>query len=77
MSFFSRLANAFVDAETLGRVDRELDWRGYTTHEFGDSVFVERVGGRMCIVSGKAAHVSDRASTMRESRMAPTGRLNG
>jgi S-adenosylmethionine:tRNA ribosyltransferase-isomerase len=36
------LLHAFLDGPTLRRVDRELDQRGYLTHEFGDSVFVER-----------------------------------
>ncbi len=33
---------AFLDDTTLRRVDQELNARGYRTHEFGDSVFVER-----------------------------------
>jgi S-adenosylmethionine:tRNA ribosyltransferase-isomerase len=37
------LLRAFVDDETLGRIDRELNARNYRTHEFGDSVFLERV----------------------------------
>ncbi len=36
------LLRAFVDDETLSRVDQELDIRDYRTHEFGDSVFVEK-----------------------------------
>ena len=37
------LLRAFADEGTLGRIDEELDARGYRTHEFGDSVFLERV----------------------------------
>jgi S-adenosylmethionine:tRNA ribosyltransferase-isomerase len=36
------LLRAFVAAPTLARVDAELDAAGYRTHEFGDSVWVER-----------------------------------
>ena len=37
------LLRAFVDDETLSRIDRELDLRDYRTHEFGDSVFLEHL----------------------------------
>jgi S-adenosylmethionine:tRNA ribosyltransferase-isomerase len=36
------LLRAFVDDKTLRRMDQELNLRDYRTHEFGDSVFVER-----------------------------------
>ncbi len=36
------LLRAFTDDGTLRRMDDELNARGYRTHEFGDSVFVER-----------------------------------
>lgn len=36
------LLRAFASAETLSRADRELNSFQYQTHEFGDSVFVER-----------------------------------
>jgi S-adenosylmethionine:tRNA ribosyltransferase-isomerase len=36
------LLRAFADDATLLRASHELDARGYRTHEFGDSVFVER-----------------------------------
>ena len=36
------LLRAFADDETIDRMDQELNARGYLTHEFGDSVFVER-----------------------------------
>lgn len=37
------LLRAFVDDGTLGRADRELLANGYLTHEFGDSVMMERL----------------------------------
>jgi S-adenosylmethionine:tRNA ribosyltransferase-isomerase len=37
------LLRAFVDDGTLRCVDRELNLRGYRTHEFGDSVFLEHI----------------------------------
>jgi len=36
------LLRAFIDDTTLRRVDHELDAGGYRTHEFGDSVYIER-----------------------------------
>jgi S-adenosylmethionine:tRNA ribosyltransferase-isomerase len=36
------LMRAFVDEETLRRMDQELNTLDYRSHEFGDSVFVER-----------------------------------
>lgn len=36
------LLRAFLDDATLTRATRELDSRGYLTHEFGDSVLIER-----------------------------------
>jgi len=38
------LLRAFTNVATLFRVDQELDALGYRTHEFGDSVFIERNG---------------------------------
>jgi len=37
------LLRAFLDDEGLAHLDGELNLRGYRTHEFGDSVFLERV----------------------------------
>jgi len=37
-----QLLRAFQDAATLARASAELEARGYRTHEFGDSVLVER-----------------------------------
>jgi S-adenosylmethionine:tRNA ribosyltransferase-isomerase len=36
------LLRAFADEDTLRRMDQEMSARNYRTHEFGDSVFVER-----------------------------------
>jgi S-adenosylmethionine:tRNA ribosyltransferase-isomerase len=36
------LLHAFADVATLTRADRDLQTRGYLTHEFGDSVFIAR-----------------------------------
>lgn len=36
------LLRAFVDDDTLERASYELDAHGYKTHEFGDSVLLER-----------------------------------
>ena len=36
------LLRAFVDDATLGRIDQELNAHHYRTHEFGDSVFLEK-----------------------------------
>jgi S-adenosylmethionine:tRNA ribosyltransferase-isomerase len=36
------LLGAFVPEETLRRIDAELESRMYRTHEYGDSVFIER-----------------------------------
>lgn len=38
------LLRAFVDEKTLCAIDQELNAHGYRTHEFGDSVLVERAG---------------------------------
>lgn len=37
-----QLLRAFTDDATLGRADRALEEHGYLTHEFGDSVLIER-----------------------------------
>ena len=39
------LLRAFVDDQTLARIDDELDAHDYRTHEFGDSVFMQRLTG--------------------------------
>jgi S-adenosylmethionine:tRNA ribosyltransferase-isomerase len=42
------LLRAFLDEETLRRATAELDARGYLTHEFGDSVLIERAAPGAC-----------------------------
>ena len=42
------LLRAFLDDATLRRASAELDARGYRTHEFGDSVLIERARLRAC-----------------------------
>jgi len=37
-----QLLRAFADDATLRRAGEELDAMGYRTHEFGDSVLIER-----------------------------------
>jgi S-adenosylmethionine:tRNA ribosyltransferase-isomerase len=56
------LLRAFTDDATLGRVNNELGARGYRTHEFGDSVLIERNAGVM----------TSRAGALRRET-APTG----
>ena len=36
------MLRAFADDLTLDRIDAELEAHAYRTHEFGDSVFLER-----------------------------------
>ena len=43
------LLRAFVPGSTLDAIDAELDRYGYRTHEFGDSVFLERARERAAI----------------------------
>jgi S-adenosylmethionine:tRNA ribosyltransferase-isomerase len=42
-----QVLRAFLDDETLDAVGAELDTGGYRTHEFGDSVLIERNGRRI------------------------------
>ena len=49
------LLRAFTDAHTLERADRELEARAYRTHEFGDSVFIERRDPSIREHAGRAA----------------------
>jgi S-adenosylmethionine:tRNA ribosyltransferase-isomerase len=37
------LLRAFADDDTLERAARELEAHSYRTHEFGDSVLIERM----------------------------------
>ena len=38
----TNLLSAFVDQQTLAKMDQILQQHAYRTHEFGDSVFVEK-----------------------------------
>ena len=49
------LLRAFVDDSTLLRIDEELNARGYQTHEFGDSVFLERAASKRSVEERAAA----------------------
>ena len=55
------LLRAFVDEAVLRSVDQELNARHYRTHEFGDSVFVERIqrGAQARIGSVQVSTASD------------------
>jgi S-adenosylmethionine:tRNA ribosyltransferase-isomerase len=48
------LLSAFTDDETLGRIDAELNEHEYRTHEFGDSVFLERATSRYAQFTARA-----------------------
>lgn len=39
------LLRAFITSYTLARMDEELEIANYRTHEFGDSIFLERASG--------------------------------
>lgn len=40
------LLSAFANAQTLARMDAVLNEHGFRTHEFGDSIFLEKVTGK-------------------------------
>ena len=63
------LLRAFADDATLDRASRELEARGYRTHEFGDSVLLER---RRCGADCGAAKPGS-APSARRPASAPTG----
>lgn len=57
------LLRAFTDDETLERANDELEARGYRTHEFGDSVLIERSArAAQPFSSSQAAMASSAAS---------------
>jgi len=60
------LLAAFVSAKTLARVDAELEAGGYRTHEFGDSVLIERAAVRC----GRDAAVARRWATLADAALA-------
>jgi S-adenosylmethionine:tRNA ribosyltransferase-isomerase len=43
-----QLLHAFADDATLQTADRALEEHGYLTHEFGDSVLIERRNADLC-----------------------------
>ena len=49
------LLRAFAKDENLARIDAELNTHGYRTHEFGDSIFLERDGIGMSSAKRSAA----------------------
>lgn len=56
------LLRAFAPDQVLQRASGELETRGYRTHEFGNSVWLERAGsGRAMLASGD--HVSSARCT--------------
>ena len=50
------LLRALTDDATLGRADGELQARGYRTHEFGDSLLIERVAGATAAQPGTSPY---------------------
>jgi S-adenosylmethionine:tRNA ribosyltransferase-isomerase len=49
------LLGAFADDQTLGRMDQELNTHAYRTHEFGDSVFLEKAATEVRSVEERSA----------------------
>ncbi len=70
------LLRAFADDETLRRASGELEARGYRTHEFGDSVLIER--RRKCVRLRLPAHRAGREfrCTPGSSRVRPASRCS-
>ena len=68
------LLRAFADDETLARANAALEARGYRTHEFGDSVLIER--RRKCVRLRLPAHRAGREfrCTPGFSRVRPASR---
>ncbi len=44
------LLSAFADAQTLMRMDIELRQHDFRTHEYGDSIFVEKAPSKVCLL---------------------------
>ena len=51
-----QLLQAFANAETLRRAGKELEAMHYRTHEFGDSVLIERKLNHGCAASARTAN---------------------
>jgi S-adenosylmethionine:tRNA ribosyltransferase-isomerase len=71
-----QILRAFLDDATLADADAALEARGYRTHEFGDSVLVERqdraVRDAACV-----AHTLRQASCLSDTVSGPDGRREG
>jgi S-adenosylmethionine:tRNA ribosyltransferase-isomerase len=52
------LLTAFVNPDTLRRIDAELEANDYRTHEFGDSLFIERADERHTLTAFAKASAS-------------------
>jgi S-adenosylmethionine:tRNA ribosyltransferase-isomerase len=49
------LLRAFANDDTLGRIDDELNAHAYRTHEFGDSIYLERADGEVRATDQRSA----------------------
>jgi S-adenosylmethionine:tRNA ribosyltransferase-isomerase len=59
------LLRAFTDDATLRHVDRELAARDYRTHEFGDSLLIERhMDGVTCLITDRLGDPTDDLSRL-------------
>ena len=62
------LLRAFADGSSLERANAELEAHGYRTHEFGDSVFVERSSAeRTCDSRTSSMNIPGQSPTIRTS----------
>jgi S-adenosylmethionine:tRNA ribosyltransferase-isomerase len=77
------LLRAFVDDETLGRIDQELNARDYRTHEYSDSVFLERAvnetrpGPVVCRRITACVNLSTTSTCAKERAYADCSRMTG
>lgn len=62
-----KLLSAFVDQHTLARMYQLLRQHAYRTHEFGDSVFVEKSGNRESWIEPVVFGLRNRATTERDT----------
>jgi S-adenosylmethionine:tRNA ribosyltransferase-isomerase len=69
------LLRAFTDDATLGRASAELAARGYRTHEFGDSLLIERQASMATCGAGSSGRETVRESDLVESGARPPERL--
>jgi S-adenosylmethionine:tRNA ribosyltransferase-isomerase len=65
------LLRAFADEAVLGRANDELGARGYRTHEFGDSVLIERKAAVAARGPGWFGHETAQESQLVESGVRP------